>query len=40
MEWEYVDWIHLPEDTVQWRAAVITVMSLLVPSKARNTLIS
>jgi hypothetical protein len=28
MGWEGVDWIHLAQDKVQWRAVVNTVMSL------------
>jgi hypothetical protein len=29
--WECVDWIHLAQDRVQWRAVVSTVMNLRVP---------
>jgi hypothetical protein len=29
--WEGVDWIHLAQDTVQWRALVNTVMDLRIP---------
>jgi len=28
--WEGVDWIHLAQDRVQWRASVKTVMNLRV----------
>jgi hypothetical protein len=31
IRWEDVDWIHLTQDTDQWRALVNTVMSLRVP---------
>jgi len=29
--WEDVDWIHLTQDTDQWRALVNTVMNLEIP---------
>jgi hypothetical protein len=29
--WEVVDWIHLAQDTDQWRALMNTVMKLRVP---------
>jgi hypothetical protein len=29
--WEGVNWIHLAQDRVQWRAVVKTVMNLWVP---------
>jgi hypothetical protein len=29
--WEGIDWIHLAQDRVQWRAFVNTVMNLQVP---------
>jgi hypothetical protein len=28
--WNSVDWIHLAQDTVQWRAVVNTLMNLRV----------
>jgi hypothetical protein len=28
--WDGVDWIHLAEDSDQWRALMITLMNLLV----------
>jgi hypothetical protein len=28
--WEFVDWMHLTQDRVQWRALVNTVMNLRV----------
>jgi hypothetical protein len=30
-DWEAVDWIHLVQDTDQWRNLVNTVMNLRVP---------
>jgi len=36
---EDVDWIHLPQNRIQWRFPMDTVMNLLVPSKAGNFLI-
>jgi hypothetical protein len=30
IEWEGVDWIHVAQDTDQWRAVVNTVMNLRV----------
>jgi hypothetical protein len=38
MGWESVDWMHLAEDTNQWRVLVNTVMSLRVPQKEGNLL--
>jgi len=38
--WEGVDWIHLAQDRVQWRALVNTVMDLRAPYKAGNFLTS
>jgi hypothetical protein len=35
---EVLDWIHLAQDTDQWRALVNTVMNLWVPQKAKNFL--
>jgi hypothetical protein len=29
--WEYVDWIHLAQDSDLWRAHAYTVMNLSVP---------
>jgi hypothetical protein len=29
--WEGVDWMHLSQDSDQWKALVNTVMALLVP---------
>jgi hypothetical protein len=29
--WEIVDWMHLAQDSEQWRAVVNTVMNLLFP---------
>jgi len=34
--WKGVDWIHLAQDTDQWRDLVNTVMNLRVPEKAGN----
>jgi hypothetical protein len=31
MGWEFVDWIHLAQDRVQWRVLVNKVMNLRVP---------
>jgi hypothetical protein len=31
-----VDWVHLAEDSGQWRAVVNMVMNLRVPEKAEN----
>jgi hypothetical protein len=33
---EGVDWMHLAQNSVQWRALVNTIMSLRVPLKAGN----
>jgi hypothetical protein len=30
-EWKFVDWIHVAQDRVQWRAVVTTVIKFLVP---------
>jgi len=38
--WEFVDWIHVAQDSDQWRAVVYTVMNIGVPKKAVNFLIS
>jgi hypothetical protein len=38
IEWEAVDWIHLPWDRYQWRALINTVLNLRVPLKAGNFL--
>jgi hypothetical protein len=35
-----VDWIHLAQDTDQWRAVVNTVMNLHVPKEAGDFLTS
>jgi len=35
-----VDWIHLGQDRVQWQVLVDTVITLQVPWKAENFLIS
>jgi hypothetical protein len=29
--WEYMDWIHMPQDRDQWRTLVNTAMNLQVP---------
>jgi hypothetical protein len=31
IEWDDMDWIDVAQDREQWRAPVITVMSLRVP---------
>jgi len=31
ISWEGVDWMHLAQDTEQWRAVVNTVKNLWVP---------
>jgi hypothetical protein len=36
--WEDVDWMHLDQDTGQWRGLVNTVMNLRIPQKAGNFL--
>jgi hypothetical protein len=38
--WEGVDWIHLAQDTDQWRAVVNTVTNLRVPQNSGNFLTS
>jgi hypothetical protein len=38
--WEGVEWIHLAQETDQWRALVNTVMNLWVPHTAGNMLTS
>jgi hypothetical protein len=38
--WEPLNWIHLAQDRVHWRAAVNTVMNLRSPQKAANFLSS
>jgi len=38
--WEGVDWMHMAQDRVQWRAVVNTVMNLWVPLKSGNFLTS
>jgi hypothetical protein len=38
--WECVDWMHLAQNTDQWRINVNTVMKLGVPQKVGNFLIS
>jgi hypothetical protein len=40
IECEVLDWIHLAQDSAQWRALVNTVMNLRVPSEAGNLLVS
>jgi hypothetical protein len=30
-EWEVVDWIHLAQETIYWRATVNKLMNLRVP---------
>jgi hypothetical protein len=37
-EYENVNWIYMPEDRVEWRAHVNTVMNLQVPVKTGNFL--
>jgi hypothetical protein len=36
IEWQVVDWIHLAQDGVKWRALVNMIMSLRVPNMAGN----
>jgi hypothetical protein len=36
--WDRLDWIHLAQDSDQWRALVNMVMKLWVPYKAGNFL--
>jgi hypothetical protein len=36
--YESVNWIHLAQDTVQWRPVVNKEMNLLAPYKAGNLL--
>jgi hypothetical protein len=31
IEWSYVDWIHLAQDRVLWRAVMKGLMNLRVP---------
>jgi hypothetical protein len=38
--WEGVDWIHLAQDTDQWRAVMKTIMNLRVPERGENLLTS
>jgi hypothetical protein len=33
IEWEGVDWMHLAQDRVQWRAVVNTITNLWVQEK-------
>jgi hypothetical protein len=35
---EGMDWMHLAQDTDQWRAFLNKVMNIWVPKKARNFL--
>jgi hypothetical protein len=37
-ERDYVDWIHLAQDKIQWQTSVNMVMNLQVPQKAGNFL--
>jgi hypothetical protein len=36
--WEDVNWINLAQDRDQWPALVNTIMNLLIPQKAGNSL--
>jgi hypothetical protein len=36
IEYDDVDWTHLPQDRVQWEALVSMIMNLWVPYKAGN----
>jgi len=38
--WESMCWIHLAQNTDQWRAAVITVMNLRFPRQAAEKFLS
>jgi hypothetical protein len=35
IRWEVLDWIHMAQDRVKWRAFVKMVMNLLVPQKMK-----
>jgi hypothetical protein len=38
--WQVVNWIHLAQDTNQWRDPVDTITNIRVPKTATNFLIS
>jgi hypothetical protein len=38
--WELMNWMHLAQDSYQWRSLVNTVMNLRIPYKAGNFLIN
>jgi hypothetical protein len=38
IRYEGVDWIHLAQDTVQWRTLVNTIMNFRIFKKAKNLL--
>jgi hypothetical protein len=38
IEWSVEDWIHVPQDRVQWRALVNTVIDLRIPQNIQKFL--